>query len=36
MAMHLVSHSPYVHQLTSLSHSVTMTCDYKMCDMTMM
>jgi len=35
MAMHLVSHSPYVTcQLTSLSHSVTVTCN-SMCDMTM-
>jgi len=27
MAMHFVSHSPHVHQLTSLSHAVTVTCD---------
>ena len=26
--MHLASHSPHVHQLTSLSHAVTVTCDY--------
>jgi len=31
--MHLVSHSPHARQLTSLSHAVTVTCDY-VCDMT--
>ena len=33
--MHLVSHSPHAYQLTSVSHAVTMTCDY-MCDVTIL
>jgi len=33
IAMHLVSHGPHACQLTSLSHAVTMTCDY-VCDVT--
>ena len=32
VTMHLVSHSPYACQLTSLSHVVTITCDYMWCD----
>ena len=33
MAMRLVSHSPHVHQLTSLSYAVTVTpCDMTFCD----
>ena len=27
MAMHLVSHSPHVYQVISLSHPVTVMCD---------
>jgi len=26
--MHLVFHNPHVHQVTSLSHPVTVTCDF--------
>jgi len=35
--MYLVSHNSYVHQLTSLSHAVTMTCDcyHTFCDSVM-
>jgi len=32
IAMHLVSYSPYVHQLTPLLHAVTVT----LCDMTIL
>ena len=28
MAIHLVSYSPHVHQVTSLSCAMTVTCDF--------